>query len=101
MRGHRGNPHPDNVQQARDAANAGAAILHLHARDPKNGAPSGDVAHFESFLPKLKSATNAVLNITTGGAPTMSVEERLKAALHFSPEMCSMNMGSMNFALHT
>ena len=93
---------PDAIfEQARDAAQAGATILHLHARNPANGAPSGEVAHFETFLPRLKSATNAVLNITTGGAPTMSVKERLKAALHFSPEMCSINMGSMNFALHT
>ncbi|MEO9825498.1 MAG: 3-keto-5-aminohexanoate cleavage protein [Paracoccaceae bacterium] len=93
---------PDAIfEQARDAANAGATILHLHARNPQDGAPSGEVAHFESYLPRLKGETNAVLNLTTGGAPTMSVEERLKAALHFSPEMCSINMGSMNFALHT
>ena len=88
-------------EQARDAAEAGAAILHLHARHPDNGSPSGEPAHFDGFLPRLKASTNAILNITTGGAPTMAVEERIKAALHFSPEMCSMNMGSMNFALHT
>lgn len=89
------------LAQAKEAADAGATILHLHARNPLNGAPSGELAHFEAFLPQLKRATNAVLNITTGGAPTMAVKERLRAALHFSPEMCSINMGSMNFALHT
>lgn len=86
--------------QALDAANAGATILHLHARNPANGAPSGAVEHFAAYLPRLKAQTNAVLNITTGGSPTMSVEERLQAATHFSPEMCSLNMGSINFALH-
>lgn len=85
---------------AKEAADAGAAILHLHTRNPANGAPSGDVAHFEAFLPKLFSETNAVLNLTTGGSPAMGLEERLMAARHFAPEMCSLNMGSINFALH-
>lgn len=93
---------PDEIgAQARAAAQAGAAILHLHARDPKTAAPSGAPAHFDAYLPALAAETNAVLNITTGGTPTMTVEERLRAAQHFSPEMCSLNMGSMNFALHT
>lgn len=92
---------PDMIaDQSIDAAEAGAAILHLHARNPANGAPSGEVEHFAAFLPRLRQATDAVLNITTGGSPMMTVEERLRAATHFSPEMCSLNMGSINFALH-
>ena len=86
--------------QALAAAKAGAAILHLHARKPKTGAPSGDVADFEAYLPDLHAQTDAVLNLTTGGTPTMTVEERLRAATHYRPEMCSFNMGSINFALH-
>src|SRR5436305_8530359 len=92
---------PDEV--ARDAiaaAEAGAAILHLHARDPKDGRPTPDPAVFMAFLPRIKQATDAVVNITTGGSVTMTVEERIAAALHCSPEMCSLNMGSMNFALY-
>ncbi len=85
---------------ALDAAKAGAAILHLHARQPQTGAPSGDPEHFNLYLPKLHQATDAVLNITTGGSPSMTVAERLRAAKTFSPEMCSFNMGSINFALH-
>src|SRR2546421_5770932 len=91
---------PDEV--ARDAiaaAQAGAAILHLHARDPKDGRPTGDPKVFMQFLPRIKQACDAVVNITTGGAVTMTVEERIAAATAFSPEMCSLNMGSMNFAL--
>lgn len=82
-----------------DAAKAGAAILHLHARDPKDGRPSQDPALFRPFLSKIKSATNAVINITTGGSPHMTVEERMLPATTFKPELASLNMGSMNFGL--
>jgi 3,5-dioxohexanoate:acetyl-CoA acetone transferase len=92
---------PDQIAtQAIDAAKAGAAILHLHARDPKDGRPSPDPAVFMQFLPRIKQSCDAVINITTGGSVTMTVEERIAAALHCSPEMCSLNMGSMNFALY-
>jgi uncharacterized protein (DUF849 family) len=92
---------PDQIaQQAIEAAEAGAAILHLHARDPKNGKPTGDPAVFRQFLPRIKQSAEAVINITTGGSPVMPVEERLAASRTFSPEMCSLNMGSMNFALY-
>ena len=92
---------PDQIAtQAIDAAKAGAAILHLHARDPKDGRPSPDASVFMQFLPRIKQATDAVVNITTGGAVTMTVEQRISAANTLSPEMCSMNMGSMNFALY-
>jgi uncharacterized protein (DUF849 family) len=90
----------DIAAQAIGAAEAGAAILHLHARDPANGRPSGDPALFNRFLPTIKQSTNAVVNITTGGNFMMTIEERIAAAAAFSPEMCSLNMGSMNFALH-
>ena len=91
---------PDQIAtQAIDAAKAGAAILHLHARDPKDGRPTPDANVFMQFLPRIKQATDAVVNITTGGAVTMTVEQRISAANTLSPEMCSMNMGSMNFAL--
>lgn len=86
--------------QGLEAAEAGASILHLHARHPETGAPSGAVEHFGAYLPQLKQATGAVLNLTTGGSPSMTVAERLMAAKHFEPEMCSLNMGSINFALH-
>ena len=92
---------PDEV--ARDAiaaAEAGAAILHLHARDPKDGPPTPDPDVFMQFLPRIKQATNAVVNITTGGGHGMTLEERLAAPLRARPEMCSMNMGSMNFGLY-
>ena len=82
-----------------DAAKAGAAILHLHARDPKDGRPSQDPALFRPFLSKIKAATNAVINITTGGSPHMTVEERMLPATTFKPELASLNMGSMNFGL--
>ena len=92
---------PDEI--ARDAiaaAEAGAAILHLHARDPKDGRPTPDPDMFMQFLPRIKQATNAVVNITTGGGHGMTLEERLAAPLRAKPEMCSMNMGSMNFGLY-
>jgi uncharacterized protein (DUF849 family) len=92
---------PDQIAtQAIDAAKAGAAILHLHARDPKDGRPSPDPAVFMQFLPRIKAGCDAIINITTGGSVTMTVEERIAAALAASPEMCSLNMGSMNFALY-
>ena len=86
------------TRQSIDAANAGAAILHLHARDPQDGRPTGDPAVYAQFLPQIRAQVDAVINITTGGAATMSVMERLAAAREFRPEMCSLNMGSLNFA---
>ena len=88
------------AEQAIGAANAGAAILHLHAREPETGKPSSDVAHYLAFLPVIKAGTDAVVNLTTGGSATMSIEQRLAAPLVAKPEMCSLNMGSMNFALY-
>lgn len=88
------------TRHALDAAEAGAAILHLHARDPENGRPSALPAHFMAFLPRIKQNCDAVLNLTTGGSATMTLDDRLAAALVAEPEMCSLNMGSMNFALH-
>ena len=92
---------PDEVAtQSIEAAEAGAAILHLHARDPKDGRPTPDPAVFMQFLPRIKQATDAVVNITTGGGHGMTLQERLAAPLKASPEMCSLNMGSMNFGLY-
>jgi uncharacterized protein (DUF849 family) len=82
------------------AAEAGAAILHLHARDPDDGRPRQDPALFKRFLPVISAATDAVINITTGGSPHMSVAERLQPALELEPELASLNMGSMNFGLY-
>ncbi|MFZ9114973.1 MAG: 3-keto-5-aminohexanoate cleavage protein [bacterium] len=82
------------------AAAAGAAILHLHARSPETGIPSQDPSIFQEFLPQIKEATNAVVNITTGGSPHMTVEERTKPVATFKPELASLNMGSMNFGLY-
>ena len=79
------------------AAEAGAAIIHLHARNPETGEPTPDPAMFMRFLPIIKQSTDAVLNITTGGGLNMSLEERLAAPMAAKPEMCSLNMGSMNF----
>ena len=79
---------PDQIAtQAVDAAKAGAAILHLHARDPKDGRPSPDPSVFMQFLPRIKQACDAVINITTGGAVTMTVDQRISAAEKLSPEM--------------
>jgi uncharacterized protein (DUF849 family) len=87
------------VRESLAAAEAGAAILHLHARDPKDGRPSQDPALFRAFLPRIKAECNAVINITTGGSPHMTVEERMRPAMEFAPEVASLNMGSMNFGL--
>ena len=81
------------------AAKAGAAIIHLHARDPKDGRPTPDPKVFLEFLPAIRQSTDAVINITTGGGHNMTVQERLAAPLVLKPEMCSCNMGSMNFGL--
>lgn len=90
----------DIASQAIDAARAGAAILHLHARDPKDGRPTPDPDVFMQFLPRIKEATDAVINVTTGGGLNMTVEQRLAAPLIAKPEMCSLNMGSMNFGIY-
>jgi uncharacterized protein (DUF849 family) len=92
---------PDEVaKDAIAAAEAGAAILHLHARDPKDGRPTPSPDVFMEFLPRIKQASNAVVNITTGGGHGMTLAERLAAPLRAKPEMCSLNMGSMNFGLY-
>ena len=91
---------PDQIAaEAIAAAEAGASILHLHARNPDDGRPTADPAVFMQFLPRIKQSTDAVINITTGGSSLMAVEDRLAAPLQAQPEMCSLNMGSMNFAL--
>jgi len=90
----------DIASQTIAAAEAGAAILHLHARDPATGAPTGSPDVYRQFLSVIDQASDAVINITTGGSPDMSPDDRLAAALAFSPEMCSLNMGSMNFSFH-
>jgi uncharacterized protein (DUF849 family) len=92
---------PDEIAKAAiAAAKEGAAILHLHARDPVTGKPTQDPSIFQEFLPRIKESTNAVVNITTGGSPHMTVEERMRPAATFKPELASLNMGSMNFGLY-
>jgi len=89
---------PEQIAQSSiEAAEAGAAIIHLHARNPQTGEPTPDPAVFMRFLPTIKQSTDAVLNITTGGGLQMTLEERLAAPMQAKPEMCSLNMGSMNF----
>jgi uncharacterized protein (DUF849 family) len=73
--------------------------LHLHARNPETGQPDQTPEAFGRFLPRIKQATNAVINITSGGSPYMKVEERVLPAATFKPEVASLNMGSMNFGL--
>lgn len=91
---------PEQIAEAAiGAAEAGAAIVHLHARDPKNGRPDQSPEAFARFLPVIKQRSGCVVNITTGGAPWMTVEERVKPAATFKPEVASLNMGSMNFGL--
>src|SRR5580698_1007730 len=98
------SPHlPVTPEEIADAAlgavEAGAAIVHLHARDPKTGKPDQSPEAFASFLPMIKMRTDAVINLTTGGAPYMKVDERVRPAERFKPEVASLNMGSMNFGL--
>lgn len=90
----------DIAQQAIDAAEAGAAVLHLHARNPEDGSVSLDPGHFSGFLPTIKANTDAVLNISTGGSLLTTIEDRIKPSDVVSPEMSSLNMGSMNFSFH-
>jgi uncharacterized protein (DUF849 family) len=87
------------AEAALGAAEAGAAIVHLHARDPHDGRPSQDPEHFVPILDQLKRNTDAVINLTTGGSPHMTVAERMRPAMEFQPEVASLNMGSMNFGL--
>ena len=82
------------------AFEAGASIIHLHARDPEDGRPTPSADVFMQFLPRIKQSTNAVINVTTGGGHGMSLAERLEGAMRAKPEMCSLNMGSMNFGLY-
>lgn len=91
---------PEQIaEQAVAAAEAGAAILHLHARDPETGQPTPDPDVFERFIPAIAERCDAVINVTTGGGHGMSLDERLAAARRFQPELCSLNMGSMNFGI--
>jgi uncharacterized protein (DUF849 family) len=88
------------VDSAVEAAEAGAAILHIHARDGADGRPSGDPAHYKEICPVLAERTSAIINITTGGSSDMTIEQRLTYPSQAKPEMCSLNMGSMNFSIH-
>ena len=92
---------PDMLaEQGIAASQAGAAVLHVHARDPRDGRPTPDPAAYMAFLPRLKAGCEAIINVTTGGSLNMTVDDRLKAPVMLRPEMCSLNMGSMNFALY-
>ncbi|MEM5461894.1 3-keto-5-aminohexanoate cleavage protein [Paraburkholderia phytofirmans] len=88
------------VNESLAAVRAGAAVIHLHVREPQTGQPSADPDLFERVVSRIKSQTDAVLSITTGGSAAMSVDERLKAPNRLAPELCSLNLGTMNFALH-
>lgn len=98
------SPHlPVSAQEIADAAigaaEAGAAIVHLHARDPKDGRPDQTPEAFAPFLKVIKQRSDCVVNLTTGGAPTMTIQQRVAPAATFKPEVASLNMGSMNFGL--
>lgn len=99
------SPHlPITAEEIADAAigaaEAGAAVVHLHARDPKDGKPDQSTEAFAPFLKVIKQSSNCVVNITTGGAMTMTIEERVRPAATFKPEVASLNMGTMNFGLY-
>ena len=87
------------AEQAIEAARAGAAILHLHARNEADGSPTADPAAFDAFVPRIAAETNAIINITTGGSTRMTLDERIAYPVKARPELCSLNMGSMNFAI--
>jgi len=92
---------PNEIAEAAiGAVEAGATVIHLHAREPEDGRPTQDPAMFMQFLPRIKQQTDAVVNITTGGAPAMTIEERMAPAAKLQPEVASLNMGSMNFGLY-
>ena len=92
---------PDQIaDQSIGAAEAGAAILHLHARDPVTGRPSARPENFMAFLPRIKAGCDAVINLSTGGSAVMPLQERIAGPMAAAPEMCSLNMGTMNFALY-
>ena len=92
---------PQEIAEAAvGAAEAGAAIVHMHARDPLDGRPSQNPEHFVPILEQIKRNTDAVINLTTGGSPHMTVAERMRPAVEFKPELASLNMGSMNFGLY-
>jgi uncharacterized protein (DUF849 family) len=92
---------PEQIaESAIGAARAGAAIVHLHARDPRDGRPRQDPDLFGQFLPRIASACDVVVNVTTGGSQTMTIDERLQPALQLQPELASLNMGTMNFGLY-
>src|SRR6267378_914996 len=91
---------PDQIaRESIEAAEAGASVIHLHARDPKDGRPTPNPDVFMQFLPRIKQSCDAVINITTGGSLGMTMEDRLAAPLRAKPELCSLNMGSMNFGI--
>lgn len=91
---------PEEIIQASvEAAAAGAAIIHLHARDPQTGKPDQSPEAFAAFLPHIKQQTNAVLNLTSGGSPYMTIQERIQPSVVHKPELASLNMGSFNFGL--
>jgi uncharacterized protein (DUF849 family) len=91
---------PDEIAEASiAAAAAGAAIIHLHARHPEDGRPSADPEHFRAFMTKIAAASDVVLNVSTGGSSLMTLDQRLAPARALKPEMCSLNMGSMNFGI--
>ncbi len=91
---------PEEIIEASvEAADAGAAVIHLHARDPVTGKPDQSPEAFGKFLPQIKSRTEAVLNLTSGGSPFMKIDERIQPSMRFSPEVASLNLGSFNFAL--
>ncbi len=87
----------DLITHGRDAVAAGAAVLHLHARNPYDGRPDPSPSTYDTFVPALAEQTDAIINITTGGSTRMSIDERLAAAKHYEPELASLNLGSMNF----
>ena len=92
---------PEQIaDEAIGAAKAGAAIVHLHARDPRDGRPTQNPDLFRQFLPRISAAADVIVNITTGGSQAMTVEERLRPALQLRPEVASLNMGTMNFGLY-
>ncbi len=87
----------DIVQQSIDAANAGASVIHLHARDPEDGSPTSDPAMFREYVTRFKAESDAIISLTTGGATGQSVEERLNVVRVLQPELCTCNLGTMNY----